>query len=201
MTIVCGERLDYRRGMMKPNTLAHAGTRATLVVGLAAAAMLSFTHTAQASDFRTLDFGAPCDNVTRLEAAQSSTPVEEQLPSGYQYAFHTRFMDRDAVVGYSCKDGAFFRGAYIFQARDQADASSLYKKLKQRVTHERGAPSYDFASSEYRNKMHAVGATLSEADKQVAFWNGKRDEAHLSVGQPSGTRGWRVSLSYTAEGH
>ncbi|HEV7716316.1 MAG TPA: hypothetical protein VGO53_12010 [Steroidobacteraceae bacterium] len=188
--------------MTNPNTLSPAGTRVALIASLvAAAATLALPDTAHATDFRTLNFGAPCDNVTRLEAAQSSTPLDEQLPSGYQYAFRARYLDRDAVVGYSCKDGAFFRGAYIFQARDEADASSLYKKLKQRVTHERGAPSYDFASSEYRQKMHSVGATLSEADKQVAFWNGKRDEAHLSVGQPSGTRGWRVSLSYTADGH
>jgi hypothetical protein len=47
--------------------------------------------------------------------------------------------------------------------------------------------------------MAAVGATLTLVDTQVAFWNGKRDEAHLSVAEPSRGHGWRVTLSYTAE--
>jgi hypothetical protein len=34
----------------------------------------------------------------------------------------------------------------------------------------------------------------------VAFWDGKRSEAHASVAEPSRERGWRVSLSYTAAG-
>jgi hypothetical protein len=153
----------------------------------------------QAADFRTLDFGAACANVPALETARGSGAFDERLPSGYQYAFRARFMDHDTVVGYSCRDGVFFRGAYIFDVADQAEATRLYRQLKQRVTRERGAPSYDFASAEYRQKMAAVGATLSVVDTQVAFWDGKRDEAHLSVAEPSRGHGWRVSLSYTAE--
>ena len=155
--------------------------------------------TARAADFRTLDYGAKCENLAALEAAQGSSLFEEQLPSGYQYAFRGRYLDRDVTIGYSCREGALFRGAYIFQAQDEADASALYRKLKQNLTRERGRPTYDFASNEYRQKMAAVGATLSVTDTEVAFWNGKRDEAHLSVAEPSRSRGWRVSLSYTAE--
>lgn len=156
--------------------------------------------TASAADFRALDFDAPCENLPALEAARGSATFEERLPSGFQFAFRSREMNRDVVIGYACRDGRFFRGAYIFQAKDEADASALYKALKQRVTRERGAPpSYDFASREYRQKMAAVGATLSRADTQVAFWNNGHSEAHASVAEPSGDRGWRVSLSYTAE--
>jgi hypothetical protein len=153
---------------------------------------------ANAADFRTLDFNASCDNVAALEAARGSLPFDERLPSGFQLAFRGREMDRDVVIAYACRDGRFFRGAYIFAAKDEADASALYKALKQRVTRERGTPSYDFASREYRQKMQAIGATLSRADTEVAFWNNGRSEAHASVAEPSGTRGWRVSLSYTA---
>ena len=124
---------------------------------------------------------------------------DERLPSGFQFAFRGRELDRDVVIAYACRDGRFFRGAYIFSAKDEADASALYKALKTRVTRERGAPSFDFASREYLRKMEAVGATLSRADTQVAFWNNGHSEAHASVAEPSGERGWRVSLSYTAE--
>jgi len=166
---------------------------------LALFATLLMSQTAGATDFRAMSFGDSCQKVTALEAARGLTPLDEQLPSGYQFAFRGREFDRDVVVGYSCRDGALFRGAYIMPARDEADASALYTKLKKDLTRALGAPSYDFASSAHREKMRSVGATLSRADTEVAFWNGKRSEAHLSVGQPSGARGWRVSLSYTAE--
>jgi hypothetical protein len=150
-----------------------------------------------AADFRVLDFDAPCDNLTALETARGSTAFEGRLPSGFQFAFHTRMLDRDAIVGYACRNGHFFRGAYIFNARDGQEATEIYTALKQQATKERGAPSYDFASKEYRQKMHAVGAALALSDTQVAFWNGKTSEAHASVAEPSGSRGWQVSLSYT----
>jgi hypothetical protein len=153
-----------------------------------------------AADFRALDFNAPCAEVASKEASLGSTPFTEQLPSGFQYAFRNREMDRDVIVGYACREGRFFRGAYIFMVKDEADATAVYGALKRRVTKERGKPSYDFASAEYRNKMKSVGATLAPVDTQVAFWNNGRSEAHASVAAPSGTRGWRVSLSYTAEG-
>jgi hypothetical protein len=152
-----------------------------------------------AADFRVLDFDAPCDNLPAVEAARGSSTFDERLPSGFQFAFRGREMDRDVVIAYACRDGRFFRGAYIFAARDEADASALYRAVKQRVTRERGRPSFDFASPEYRQKMKAVGATLSRADTEVAFWNNGHSEAHASVAEPSGERGWRVSLSYTAE--
>lgn len=154
---------------------------------------------ALATDFRALDFNAPCENVQVLEANLGSRPYDEQLPSGFQYAFRAREMDRDAIIGYACREGRFFRGAYLFFARDEADATALYTALKRRVTRERGAPTYDFASAEYRRKMRDIGATLSRSDTQVAFWNNGHSEAHASVAAPSGARGWRVSLSYTAE--
>jgi hypothetical protein len=153
----------------------------------------------QAKDFRALDFGAPCDNLPAQERALGAGPYDETLPSGFQYAFRARDLDRDVVIGYACKDGRFFRGAYIFFVRDEAEATRVYDALKKRVTRERGAPSYDFASAEYRRKMRDVGATLSRADTQVAFWNNGHSEAHASVAEPSGQRGWRVSLSYSAE--
>jgi len=153
---------------------------------------------AQGADFRTLDYGARCDNLPALESAQGSTAFDERLPSGYQFAFRSHFADHDTVIGYSCRDGALFRGAYIFDVKDQAEATQLYRQLKQRVTRDRGKPSYDFASAEHRQKMAAAGASLDVVDTQVAFWNDKRDEAHLSVAEPSRGHGWRVSLSYTA---
>jgi hypothetical protein len=153
-----------------------------------------------AVDFRTLDFGASCAEAASREATLQSTPFTEQLPSGFQYAYRNRMMERDVIVAYACRDGRFFRGAYIFMVKDEADATALYGALKRRVTQERGKPSYDFASAEYRNKMKSVGATLAPVDTQVAFWNNGHSEAHASVAAPSGTRGWRVSLSYTAEG-
>lgn len=155
---------------------------------------------AMAADFRALDFNASCADVTAKETALGSAPYTEQLPSGFQYAFRNREMDRDVIVAYACRDGRFFRGAYIFMVKDGADATSLYGALKRRVSKERGKPSFDFASAEYRNKMKSIGATLAPVDTQVAFWNNGHSEAHASVAEPSGTRGWRVSLSYTAEG-
>jgi hypothetical protein len=161
-------------------------------------ACLSLSVSVLAADFRTLDFDEACDNVAALEAARGSTAFEGKLPSGYQYAFLSREMDREVVVGYSCRDGRFFRGAYIFDAKDGEDATQLYAALKRRVTKELGAPYYDFASAEHRRKMEEAGATLSRTDTLVAFWNAKNSEAHTSVAEPSRDRGWRVSLSYTA---
>jgi len=160
--------------------------------------LLCALPTAQATDFRTLDYGARCDNLPSRESAQGSSAFDERLPSGYQFAFRGRFAEHDTVIGYSCRDGVFFRGAYIFDVKDQAEATQLYRQLKQRVVRERGKPSYDFASTEHRQKMAAAGARLDVVDTQVAFWDGKHDEAHLSVAEPSRGHGWRVSLSYTA---
>lgn len=179
--------------MMRRYAMFFFGTLAMAAAGTAATAADS-TH-----DFRALSFGASCDNLSTQEAALGSSPHEGTLPSGFQYAFRAREMNRDVVIGYACRDGSFFRGAYIFDAKDGADATQLYDALKKRVTRERGAPSFDFASPQYRQRMKEVGATLSRADTQVAFWNNRHSEAHASVAEPSGTRGWRVSLSYTAE--
>jgi hypothetical protein len=152
-----------------------------------------------ALDFRDSSFGDPCAAVSAIEEKRGSTPYVAQLPSGFQYAFNAREMDRDVIVAYACHEGKLFRGAYIFMVSDEADATSLYNAIKKRVMKERGKPSYDFASAEYRNKMKSIGAKLSTADTQVAFWNNGHSEAHASVAPPSGTRGWRVSLSYSAE--
>ena len=173
-------------------------TRRFLIPALAAGFVLVGGR-ASAADFRALDFSASCANLPAQEAGLGSAPFNEQLPSGFQYAFRNREMERDVVVAYACRDGRFFRGAYIFSVRDEADATALYSALKRRMTKERGAPSFDFASADYRRKMKAVGATLSPVDTQVAFWNNSHSEAHASVAAPSGQRGWRVSLSFTAE--
>lgn len=156
---------------------------------------------ALAADFRTLDFGTPCDRIPALEDQRGSRSFEGKLPSGYQFAFHARELDRDALAVYSCDDGKLFRGGYIFEATDEADAASLYSMIKRRVNRERGSPSYDFASTAHRKKMTDAGATLSRVDTLVAFWDGDTSEAHASVAEPSKDRGWRVSLSYTANTH
>jgi len=164
-----------------------------------APAVMLFAVASSAADFRDLNFDASCADIAALETARGSSSFEGKLPSGYQFAFRTREMDRDAVVGYSCKDGKLFRGAYMFDVKDGDDATQLYTALKRRVTKELGAPYYDFASAEHRRKMQDVGATLSRTDTQVAFWDAKNAEAHASVAEPSKDRGWRVSLSYTAK--
>jgi hypothetical protein len=174
-------------------SLARSG-RSHAVLLTAALAVQS----AGAADFRALNFDASCDGVTERETALGSRPYEGKLPSGYQLAFRGRELDREVVIGYSCRDGKFFRGAYIFDAEDGDDATRLYGALKKRVTSELGAPYYDFASAEHRRKMTEVGATLSRTDTQVAFWKNDKYEAHASVAEPSKERGWRVSLSYTA---
>ncbi len=168
---------------------------------IAALAALLVYGPAAAADFRVLDFDAPCEQIEALELARGSGRFAGKLPSGYQFAFHTREMERDAVVVYACEAGKFYRGGYIFDAKDEADASALYAAIKRRVTRELGAPSYDFASKEHRKKMTDAGATLSRTDTLVAFWDAQRCEAHASVAEPSKDRGWRVSLSYTARSH
>jgi hypothetical protein len=156
---------------------------------------------ALAADFRALDFDTACEQVEALEQTLGSTRFDGKLPSGYQFAFRTREMDRDALAVYACDGGKFYRGGYIFDARDEADAAALYAAIKKRVTRELGAPSYDFASKAHRKKMTDAGATLSRVDTLVAFWDAKNSEAHASVAAPSKDRGWRVSLSYTARSH
>jgi hypothetical protein len=164
-----------------------------------AAVLVVLPGTLLAADFRDLSFDSSCDRVAAHEATRGSSPFEGKLPSGYQLAFRNRELDRDVVIGYSCRDGKLFRGAYIFDVKDGEDATQLYTALKRRVTKELGAPYYDFDSAEHRRKMQEVGATLSRTDTQVAFWNAKNSEAHASVAEPSKDRGWRVSLSYTAK--
>lgn len=165
------------------------------------AALMATSASAAGADFRVLDFGAPCDRVAVLESARGSQSFDGKLPSGYQFAFRTHEFDRDALVVYSCDGGKLFRGGYIFDAKDEADAAALYSAIKKRVTRERGTPSYDFAGATHRKKMTDAGATLSLVDTLVAFWEGDTSEAHASVAEPTKDRGWRVSLSYTANSH
>jgi hypothetical protein len=169
------------------------------LLSLAALLVASLPGVLFAADFRELSFDASCEKIAAHEAALGSSPFEGKLPSGYQFAFRNRELDRDVVIGYSCRDGKLFRGAYIFDVKDGEDATKVYAALKRRVTKELGAPYYDFASVEHRRKMQEVGATLSRTDTQVAFWNANSSEAHASVAEPSKDRGWRVSLSYTAK--
>ena len=164
-------------------------------------AVLFLCGSATAADFRVLDFDAPCERIEALEQGLGTTKFDGKQPSGYQFAFRTREMGRDALVVYACDRGKFYRGGYIFEAADEADASALYAAIKKRVTRELGAPSYDFASKEHRKKMTDAGATLSPVDTLVAFWDAPHSEAHASVAEPSKDRGWRVSLSYTARSH
>ena len=159
---------------------------------------ISASERVSAADFRALNFDDACEGVQAREATLGSKPFDGKLPSGYEFAFVSRELDRDVVVGYACRAGKFYRGAYIFDARDESDAAKLYSQLKRRTTREMGTPYYDFASNEHRRKMHELGATLSRADTQVAFWKNARYEAHASVAEPGKDRGWRVSLSYTA---
>ena len=168
---------------------------------VAALTALFLCGPALAADFRALFFDAPCEQVEALEQGLGSTRFDGKLPSGYQFAFRTRELDRDALAVYACDAGKFYRGGYIFDAKDEADAAALYAAIKKRVTRELGAPSYDFASKEHRKKMTDVGATLSRVDTLVAFWDAPKSEAHASVAAPSKDRGWRVSLSYTARSH
>lgn len=156
---------------------------------------------ARAADFRAVDFGTPCDRIVALEAARGLLSFDGELPSGYQFAFLTREFDREVLVVYACDGGKLFRAGYIFEATDEADAAALYATLKKRVSRERGSPSYDFASPTHRKKMTELGATLSPHDTRVSFWNGDTSEAHASVTEPTQGRGWRVSLSYTANTH
>lgn len=172
-----------------------------LLIPFAFACATLLAGPALADDFRALDFGAPCDRIPALEAARGSANYDGKLPSGYQFAFRARELDRDALVVYACEGGKLFRAGYIFDARNEADAASIYASLKKRVSRERGNPSYDFSSTTHRKKMTDVGATLSRADTLVAFWDGNTSEAHASVAEPSKDRGWRVSLSYTANTH
>lgn len=145
---------------------------------------------------------APKDSpIESLELARGSTTYDGKPPSGYQFAFRVREMDRDALAVCACDAGKFFRGGYIFEAKDQADATALYATIKKSVGRELDAPSYDFASKEHLEKMSGVDTTLSRTDTQVAFWNARHSEAHASVAAPSKDGGWRVSLSYTANSH
>ncbi|HEY0940161.1 MAG TPA: hypothetical protein VGE08_08705 [Steroidobacter sp.] len=174
--------------------------RALLIHAVVAGAAL-LAGPARATDFRAFEFGTPCDRIVALEAARGSKTFDGELPSGYQFAFLTRELDREALVVYACDGGKLFRAGYIFEARDEADAAALYASLKKRVSRERGSPSYDFASPTHRKKMTDAGATLSHHDTLVAFWDGDSSEAHASVAEPTKGRGWRVSLSYTANTH
>lgn len=168
---------------------------------VAATFALFLCGSAAAAGFRVLDFDASCEQIEALESALGTVKFDGKLPSGYQFAFRTREMDRDALAVYACDRGKFYRGGYIFDAKDEADAAALYTAIKKRVTRELGAPSYDFASREHRKKMTDAGATLSRVDTLVAFWDAGPSEAHASVTEPSKDRGWRVSLSYTAKSH
>lgn len=156
---------------------------------------------ATAAELRLLEFGAPCDQIVKQESASGAEAYEGKLPSGYQFAFRIRELDREALAVYACDGGKLYRTGYIFDARDEADAAALYATIKKRVSRERGKPSYDFASAAHRKKMTDAGATLSPVDTMVAFWDGKSSEAHASVSEPSKDRGWRVTLSYTANTH
>jgi hypothetical protein len=176
-------------------------SRNLLIAFVFTGAALLTAAPASAADFRAFDFGAPCDRIVAMEATRGSANFDGKLPSGYQFAFRVRELDRDALVVYSCDDGKLFRAGYIFEAKDETDAAALYSAIKRRVTRERGTPSYDFASAAHRKKMSDVGATLSRVDMLVAFWDGETSEAHASVAEPAKERGWRVSLSYTANTH
>lgn len=178
-----------------------AARRRALLIPFVVAGAALLAGPARAADFRAFDFGTPCDRIVALEAARGSKAYDGDLPSGYQFAFLTRELDRDAVVVYACEGGKLFRAGYIFEAKDEADAAALYSSLKKRVSRERGSPSYDFASPAHRKKMTDAGATLSRRDTLVSFWDGDSSEAHASVAEPSKGRGWRVSLSYTANTH
>ncbi len=188
-------------GAFRPLSMSFTVRSRVMSLSLAFTGVAFLATSATAADFRALDFGAPCDQIVSSELASGAEAYEGKLPSGYQFAFRVRELDRDALAVYPCDGGKLFRAGYIFDPKDEADAAALYATIKRRINRERGKPSYDFASAAHRKKMTDAGATLSPFDTMVAFWDGKTSEAHASVAEPTKDRGWRVSLSYTANSH
>ena len=80
----------------------------TLLAPIAVTAGLLVSPTVFGADFRALDFNAACDDLPAQEAGLGSRPFDEQLPSGFQYVFRARDLDRDVVVAYACREGHFF---------------------------------------------------------------------------------------------
>ena len=143
----------------------------------------------------------PANRSYPSKQARGSTTYDGKLPSGYQFAFRVQEMDRDALAVYSCDAGKLFRGGYIFDPRTKPMPRRCTQPIKKRVTRELGAPSYDFASKRpsQKNERHRRHPVAHRHPSRIL--ERRNSEAHASVAAPSKDRGWRVSLSYTANSH
>jgi hypothetical protein len=78
--------------------------------------MIVIAAPVSAADFRTLNFGAPCDGARAREQARGSVSIPWKRVEGSDaYAFRGSDFGRDLTVMYLCSKGTLFSGNYFFR--------------------------------------------------------------------------------------
>jgi hypothetical protein len=161
--------------------------------------LLSFTIPSFGKDFRALDFGNDCRGVVEKERSMGSTfgSADEE---GDLYTFTGLYEGWPVAIAYWCKGNSFRQGVYIFDHTTFAEATELYRVLKQRFSGSLGTPTYDFASPEHRRKMQSLGIEMRLSETYTCFWEANGTGVRLSMSGPHGGEGWQASINFEAIG-
>ena len=167
---------------------------------LAILLLLISATSAQAKDFRALDFGDRCEDFVKAEEALGSrytgAPDEK-----YLFPFQGSFQGWPVIVGYSCRDGRFHSGSYLLGRTSLSEAKAFYAELKRQLILEHGEPTTDFASPEVLRKLEeSLGRRPPETERYSCMWNKEKLRIQLSMNGPFGGEGWQTSVTFRVPG-
>ena len=102
------------------------------------------TNIASAGDFRTLNFGDSCLEVTAREYQLGNSPNTEAKNNSARYEFYGVFLDRAVTISYHCdEDGNFNQGMYAFDLWNDKDLESFFNIARPNLEQVFGPPSFE----------------------------------------------------------
>lgn len=165
-------------------------------------AVLSFlVPCAVAADFRALNYGEDCADLEARESLLGAVPARDRTDEGRPFfIFQGEYRGRLVYISYTCPDGKFSAGSYLFERTTFELGKQIYTELKRHLSKEFGSPFFDEDSEEYRKKLSEDVRKMSEAQRYSAMWSSGNSVISSALYGPAGGDGWQVAISYRPKG-
>src|ERR1044072_2133633 len=101
---------------------------------------------AVAADFRALDYGDDCSNLEAQESLLGAVRDGNHTDETPFIIFQGEYRGRLVYISYTCPEGKFSGGSYLFERTTFQLGKQLYAELKRHLSVELGAPFFDHDS-------------------------------------------------------
>ena len=140
--------------------------------------ILLFSAKAMAVDFRTLDFGQSCADVSALEKEKGSKGIPWSGEPKELIAFKGNFFGTDATILYFCPGGVLFTGNYFFPHGSLEEAVRAFHKIYDQVNSTYGEPAGDPTPWQKNADPRWV---LKDPERWIVDWRTERQFVTLSI--------------------